>query len=159
VAITPAAGAQEKVAVGLVKIATKTGLLDLDSEPRGDVYIGGRRIGPAPVRRIKLPAGPVLVQVRNKKLGLSKSLRLEVPAGGHVSRRVVFRKGQVVFNVAPWADVYLGKKKLGTTPMPPISLYEGTYAIKLANEELGVERVVHVSVKSGKLKKVVERLQ
>jgi hypothetical protein len=159
VAITPAAGAHEKVTVALAKMPPTTGLLDLDSEPRGDVYIAGRRIGPAPVRRIKLPAGPVMVQVRNKKLGLSKTLRLDVPAGGHLSRRVVFRKGQVVFNVAPWADVYLGKKKLGTTPMPPISLYEGTYAITLVNKELGVERVIHVPVKSGKLKKVLERLQ
>jgi serine/threonine-protein kinase len=160
VKVTPAAGEQREVAIALAKAsAASTGLLDIDSEPRGDVYIGGRRIGPAPVRRYKLPAGSVVVQVKNKKLGLSKSLKLDIPAGGHVQRRVVFRKGQVIFNVAPWADVYLGKKKLGTTPMPPISLYEGTYAIKLVNDELGVERVVYVSVKSGKLKKVVEKLR
>ncbi|MFC1611202.1 protein kinase [Myxococcota bacterium] len=157
--ITPAAGDQMEVTIPLNKAVGKTGLLDLDSEPRTEVTIAGRRAGSTPVRRHKLPAGTVVIQLRNRKLGLSKTLRLEIASGEILRRRVVFKKGQLVFDVRPWADVYLRGKKLGTTPMPPISLYEGTYAIRLVNEELGVERVVQVSVKSGKLRKVAEKLR
>jgi hypothetical protein len=148
------------VAVSLSKpTVTRVGYLDLESEPRADATIGGRRVGSTPIRRYRLAAGPVVIQLRNTKLGLSKTLRLNIGAGETLRRRVVFRKGQVAFDVRPWADVYLGGRKLGTTPFPPISLYEGTYAVKLVNRDLGVERVVQVSVKSGKLKKVFEQLR
>ena len=39
--------------------ANRTGFLDIDSEPRGDVYVGGRKVGAAPVRRVPVPAGTV----------------------------------------------------------------------------------------------------
>ena len=43
--------------------------------------------------------------------------------------------------------------------MPPVSLYEGTYAIRLVNPDLGVERVVQVTVRAGKTKKIIEKMR
>ena len=43
--------------------------------------------------------------------------------------------------------------------MPPVSLYEGTYAIKLVNPEMGVEKTIQVTVRGGKTKKVVEKMK
>ncbi|OGQ89445.1 MAG: hypothetical protein A2289_07515 [Deltaproteobacteria bacterium RIFOXYA12_FULL_58_15] len=138
---------------------SKTGFVDIHSEPRTEVYIGGKRVGLTPIRRYELPVGPVVVDLRNIKLGLRKTLRLDVVPSEVLSRRVVFRKGQVVFDARPWADVYLGRRKLGTTPMAPVSLFEGTYAIRFVNERLGVERVVQVSVKPGKTRRIVQKLR
>ncbi|HSI05968.1 MAG TPA: serine/threonine-protein kinase, partial [Myxococcota bacterium] len=42
-------------------------------------------------------------------------------------------KGHVAFDVRPWADVYLGGQQLGTTPMAPIELAEGSYTFTLVN--------------------------
>jgi hypothetical protein len=160
VTFTPVAGEGNSVSIPLVPAkAGDVGLLDLDSEPRADVYINDRRIGPTPLRRQELPAGTVVVQLKNSRLGLAKTLRLDIPPGETLRRRVVFRKGQVAFDVRPWADVYLGKKKLGTTPMPPVSLYEGSYAFRLVNDDLGVERTVQVTIKGGKVKKIQEKLK
>ncbi|MBI5511583.1 MAG: serine/threonine protein kinase [Deltaproteobacteria bacterium] len=152
--------AKTSVSVPLTAVASEaTGQLDLDSEPNAEVLVNERVVGSTPIRRLTLPAGPAIIKLRNSKLGVTKTLRLEVVAGDTVRRRVTFGKGQVVFDIKPWADVYLGGKKLGTTPMPPVSLYEGTYAVKLVNPELAVERVLQVTVRPGKSKRVTERLR
>ncbi len=160
VTVVPAAEQRNTVVVPLIAAkAGDLGRLDLDADPKSDVYLGDRRLGSTPLRQVELPAGSTLVQVRNTKLGLSKTLRLDIAPGETLRRKVVFRKGQVAFDVRPWADVYLGKRKLGTTPMPPVSLYEGTYAFRLVNSELGAERTVQVVVKGGKTRKVLEKLR
>jgi hypothetical protein len=139
--------------------ATGTGLLTLESWPKTDVFIGGRKVGSTPLRRHAMPAGRVLVQLKHARMGLSKTLQLTIPADETLHRKVSFKKGSVLFDVRPWADVYLRRKKLGTTPMPPVTLYEGTYAIRLVNPELGVEKTIQVTVRGGKSKKVVEKMR
>jgi eukaryotic-like serine/threonine-protein kinase len=158
--VTPEAGKKTAVDVGLTALAGHgSGLLDLDSEPTAEVSIDGRVMGNTPLRKLSLPAGPVVVKIHSNKLGVSKTIKLAIVKGETLQRNVVFGKGQLVFDVRPWADVYMGGKKLGTTPMPPVSLYEGTYAIKLVNSELGIERVVQATVRAGKTKKVIEKMR
>ncbi|MEE8408433.1 MAG: serine/threonine-protein kinase [Myxococcota bacterium] len=161
ITVLPEEGKRQDVEIPLeeVRVSTGLGYLELTSSPNTDVLIGGKKIGSTPLRRYQLPAGPVVVQLRHPRMNLSKTLKLTIPDNGILTKRVVFRKGQVLFDVRPWAEVYLGRKKLGTTPMPPVSLYEGTYAFKLVNSELGVEKIVQVSVRPGKPRRVIERMR
>jgi hypothetical protein len=66
-----------------------------------------------------------------------------------VKKKVVFAKGKLVIDVQPWADVYLGAKKLGTTPFPPREFYEGTYTLKLVNAEIGALHNLTAIVQAG----------
>ncbi len=61
----------------------------------------------------------------------------------------MLKKGKLAFDIQPWADVYLGSKKPGTSPFAPQELYEGSYAVKLVNSELGALRNVTATVKPG----------
>lgn len=135
------------------------GFLTLDSDPKADIYIGDRKVGSTPIKGLQVASGTLLLELRNSRLGLNKTLRLDIAPGASVSRRVSFKKGQVIFDIRPWADVYLSGKKIGTTPMAPMNLYEGTYAVKLVNPDLGTEKVVQVAVRAGKTKKVVEKMK
>ncbi len=53
-------------------------------------------------------------------------------------------KGRVVFRVRPWAEIRIGKKNYGTTPIDPIRLVAGTYRIKLKWEDKTITKTVRV---------------
>lgn len=55
--------------------------------------------------------------------------------------------GRVSVRVNPWAEVFLGGKSLGVTPLEsPIELPAGRQTLTLKNTELGVERKVTITV-------------
>lgn len=68
-------------------------------------------------------------------------------------------KGRVAFIIEPWAQVYLGERHLGTTPMAPITLQEGHYDFRLVSPDTGHEKTVSVNVTANKTSKVVENLR
>jgi hypothetical protein len=68
-------------------------------------------------------------------------------------------KGRLVVDVDPWADVYVQGKKLGTTPLQPTLLDEGTYTLELRNPVQQTSRLVSVRVVAGKLAKVYATLR
>ncbi len=57
--------------------------------------------------------------------------------------------GTISFRVRPYADVFLGKKKLGTTPFGSVELPVGTYVFTLVNAELGVRKPAKATVSAG----------
>jgi hypothetical protein len=56
--------------------------------------------------------------------------------------------------VSPWAEVYIGSRMLGTTPLASTPLTEGTYTIRLRNPELGREKKLFVTVRPGETVRV-----
>jgi hypothetical protein len=65
--------------------------------------------------------------------------------------RLVPRPGRVALRVNPWAEVFIGPRRLGVTPLEPIELPAGTVTFTLKNPQLGVTRVVSTKVSAGKL--------
>ncbi len=57
--------------------------------------------------------------------------------------------GKVTVRVNPWAEVWLGNKKLGVTPIDPVEVPAGTATFVLKNSQLGVTRKVTVKVPPG----------
>jgi hypothetical protein len=68
-------------------------------------------------------------------------------------------KGTVLFVVLPFADVSVGKKPLGQTPLPPQEMYEGTYEVSFSNPSLQKTEVKQVKVTAGKETTVKINLQ
>jgi serine/threonine-protein kinase len=58
--------------------------------------------------------------------------------------------GTLTLKIRPWANVWVNKKKVGTTPLPPLSLKAGKHTVKLVNDELKVTRTQTVVVEAGK---------
>jgi hypothetical protein len=124
------------------------GVLELDSRPAAQVMYQRRSLGKTPAR-LRLPVGRVELTLVNAELALTRKVEVEVPSRGVGSKEITFEKGKLAADVKPWADVYVGARKLGTTPLAPRELYEGTYVVKLVNSELGAIKEVKVTVAPG----------
>ncbi|OJH35504.1 serine/threonine-protein kinase [Cystobacter ferrugineus] len=58
--------------------------------------------------------------------------------------------GKVEFRIWPYATVWLDGKRLGETPLAPVSLSAGRHTVKLLNEELGKNVTQQIEVRAGK---------
>jgi serine/threonine-protein kinase len=122
--------------------------LSLKSSPAADVYQGATRLGRTPLSA-RLPPGKVTLRFVNVAEDLNCERTLEVDKGGG-EQSVSFSKGKLAFSLEPWADVYLGDKKLGTTPIAPREFYEGKLVFRFVNSEEGAIKSATVSVSPGK---------
>lgn len=138
--------------------AANTGGISITSEPPAEVLIDGASAGRSPVRVIGLPPGEISVQLRNPELGINKTTKLDVVAGETTNHHFQVKKGRVSIEVTPWAKVFVDGRFVGTTPMEPLSLFEGAHVVRLVNRDIGVKRVVRVRVQPGKSASVVEDL-
>lgn len=136
------------VARGGGKASHALGTLQLSSNPVAEVLYQRKAMGKTPAK-LRLPVGKVELVLVNRELSLTRKVEVEVPRSGMGTREIAFGKGKLAADVKPWADVYVGAKKLGTTPFAPRELYEGTYTVKLVNSDLGAIKEVQVTVTPG----------
>jgi serine/threonine protein kinase len=68
-------------------------------------------------------------------------------------------KGTVDFRALPYAEVFMGDKKIGVTPFKPIELPEGHYRFRLANTETGKSETREVDVSAGQKRTVIVDLR
>lgn len=136
--------------------AGKVFTVQLSSTPAADVSVDGKPKGRTPVT-LKLPAGAHKLQFTDAAAQLNVSESLNVAKDSSESFK--FEKGKLAFNVEPWAHVYLLGKRVGTTPMRPLELYEGNYKVRLWNDETGKEREKMVRVKPNQTEVVKESLE
>jgi serine/threonine protein kinase len=135
-----------------------TGEVEISSSPPADLFHGTRNLGRTPTT-VKLPAGKVALTFVNRELDLRQTASVNVETNGKTRASFAFRKGKIAADATPWADVYIGEKKLGTTPLAPREVYEGSYTLRLVNSELGAIKAVKVVVEAGKTTVVRERLE
>ncbi len=86
-------------------------------------------------------------------------MSVQVEAKGRTQSSFTFRKGKLAADATPWADVYIGDRKLGTTPLAPREVYEGSYTLRLVNSELGAIKTKKVVVEPGKTTVVREAME
>jgi serine/threonine-protein kinase len=135
-----------------------TGEVEISSTPPADLFLGAKRLGRTPTT-VKLPVGKVALTFVNRELDLRQTASVNVETKGKTRASFAFRKGKIAADATPWADVYIGEKKLGTTPLAPREVYEGSYTLRLVNSELGAIKAVKVVVEAGKTTVVRERLE
>ena len=62
----------------------------------------------------------------------------------------VVKMGKLTLDTKPWTEVYLGKRKLGITPLLGIELPAGRHKLKVVNKGRGINETLNVVVKAGK---------
>ena len=137
---------------------SKKGILDFETDPATTVSLDGRRLGTTPLRNVDVSAGTHTLELQSPQFGFVKTLELSVRAGDRTRQHLVLRKGKVALDVKPWADVYVSGRKVGTTPLAPLWLYEGNYSIRLVNPDTGVEKKIQISVSPDAVVKISEQL-
>jgi len=130
----------------------KQGYLNVTVNVPCDVLVDGQRIGPAPVRRHLIAAGPHQVRLVNEDEWLDKKFRVLIKAGESVDRPLQLRKGRLTFAALPGTEIFIGKRKLGQTPMQAVSLFEGKYTFRVVDSQLGKSKTITEMVEAGKNK-------
>ncbi|HEX8703604.1 MAG TPA: serine/threonine-protein kinase, partial [Myxococcaceae bacterium] len=123
--------------------------VQISSTPPADLFLGAKKLGRTPTT-VKLPLGKVALTFVNRELDLRQTASVNVDTKGKQQASFAFGKGKIAADASPWADVYIGDKKLGTTPLAPREVYEGSYTLRLVNNELGAIKEVRVVVAAGK---------
>ena len=82
-----------------------------------------------------------------------------IKRGGRHRLRVVPKKGTLVVRVRPWALVTLDGRRMGTTPIPAIKLFEGPHVIVLENNKIGARMGRRIVIRGGQEKVLKVRLQ
>ncbi|HYV48296.1 MAG TPA: serine/threonine-protein kinase [Myxococcaceae bacterium] len=123
--------------------------LVVDSVPAGRVKINGRELGKTPRTLTSLPAGAVLVEVYDPDLPFSKQQLMTLSPGDNGLRRFVIAKEPVELKIYPQAKVNIDGRDVGLSPLPAISLYEGTHRIRLTYVGTSVETESEFVVKAG----------
>ncbi len=54
--------------------------------------------------------------------------------------------GKLTFDTVPWTEVFLGTRKLGTTPLVEVELPAGTHQLRLVNHEAQIDRRYEVVI-------------
>jgi hypothetical protein len=90
---------------------------------------------PVPVAVVTPPVDPVKPPVT--KAAAPPRKKAPVEAGG-----------KLTLKTTPWTTVYLGKKKLGDTPLISVPLPPGKHTLRLVNPETNAETSIEVEIKS-----------
>jgi len=132
----------------------KPGFLSITVEPPCDVYIDGKGIGISPIASHPVPPGSHNVRIVSRKDWLDRSYKVFIESEKSVERSFTFRQGKLTFVALPGTEIFIGKRKLGQTPMPPVALYEGEYLFRVVDSQLGKEKMQRETVVAGKAKMV-----
>ena len=76
-----------------------------------------------------------------------------------IARPKKSRPGYLRLDTAPWSEVYLGKHKLGITPLLGAKLSAGTHRLTLKNPQLNITKSINVTIRPGKTTSVFRELQ
>ena len=144
-------------------------LLSVESQPTGcAVAVDGKLVkGKTPLSGLELPAGRHQVAVACKghkrevkktsaKPGQEVSLAFAPTIKGKrpikpVVKPVSKKPGRLTLSTKPWTEIYLGKKKLGMTPLLNIELKPGSHKLTAVNEARGIRKSITVVIKPGEL--------
>jgi serine/threonine protein kinase len=122
----------------------------IEASPPAQIKVNGRRAGFSPVYLRNLEPGPARVKVYDSIRGFSKEQIFLLKPGDNGVKRITVGIGTLEFRLPPSTTVILDGRNLGRTPLAPLSLYEGMYALRLENSELDKSLSVPVEIEAGK---------
>jgi serine/threonine protein kinase len=134
------------------------GRIRVTCTPPVKVFWRGRALGRTPLTAT-VTSGRQRLTLRNAKLGIRVGRTVRVKPGGQTVLDTRVGQGVLVVKARPWAHVDLDGKRVGTTPIRPIRLYEGQHQVKLTNTDKNQTQTVRVVIKPGEVTKIVRRFQ
>jgi len=137
-------------------VKTRKGSLHVQTRPPTEVFVDGRSQGRTPwAAPIQLAAGSYVVEMRDAKVGIRYSQKVDLKPGGSVTVDKSFGRGALQVFALPFGEVFLDGKSRGLTPLDePISLYEGRHVVRVICERTGKEETQRVTVRAGETKRL-----
>jgi hypothetical protein len=68
------------------------------------------------------------------------------------------RYGRLRMDTEPWSVIYLGKRKLGITPLMGVKLPAGTHKVTAVNKEQGLKKTFKITIRSKKTTTIHKKL-
>lgn len=116
--------------------------------PRGVIWrASGKTVGSG-TGTVSIPDGMGSLQAYDTKTGGTSRVGLS----GGLADYNALGTGRLSLRIFPFASVSIGKKRLGTTPLSPVTLVQGSYTVKLTHEGKRVSR--KITVKAGSVTKL-----
>jgi serine/threonine-protein kinase len=113
-----------------------------------------------PKPEIKKPEAPkpktTKPKVTKPKVTKPKVTKPKPPKRKVVKRRT--RYGRLRIDTEPWSVVYVGKRKLGITPIMGVKLPAGTHKVTAVNKEQGLKKTFKITIRSKKTTTVHKKL-
>ena len=118
--------------------------------PAGIQWLGdGSKVLGTGATQLKVPVGTKQIVALDKKRG-GRSI---VPIKGNIADYGALPRAKVHPRANPYADVYLGSEKLGTTPFAPVEVVVGKYTLRFVKGKSEQKRTV--DVKPGDIVRVI----
>ncbi len=151
-------------------------IFKVNSKPAGcKVIVDGKALsGTTPIKELKLPADKSH-QVTVRCAGYRKEVKRAKAAAGETvalafSPRKLKRRpprpkprtvkmGKLRIKTKPWSEIYLGKKKLGITPLLGVELPAGTHTLTAINKARKLKKTIRVTILPGKTTTVKRNLE
>lgn len=102
--------------------------LSVSTSPELDILVDGKKVGRGSAT-VTVSPGKHSVRALDRSLGIDVKRRVRVGAGKTERVGIEVGKGSLVLDAPPGCDVFVDGKKVGRTPLGPLSLYEGTRRI------------------------------
>ena len=145
--------------------------LAIECNPKATIILDGTQVGSTPYTAEGLSLGEhqlvlrapgyleqkraVTVRTAGERLQLVLALEKEAPpvvdAGAAAAAAVVkTANGKLNLRTTPWTSVFLGKRKLGDTPLVGVTLPAGSHVLRVSNPEAGVESSIEITIQANR---------
>jgi hypothetical protein len=104
------------------------------------IFEGGRLVGSTETDRIMVAAGRHQFDLVNETLGYRVTRVVQVPAGKVATVGIDLPNGTVNLNAQPWAEVWIGDRRIGETPIGNLSLPIGPHEVTFRHPQFGEKR-------------------
>ena len=113
------------------------GWVAISSSIEMDVWTGGERLGSTADERLALAAGSHQIEVVNEQLRFRTTISMEVAPGEVTDHTLELPDGHLRIDGPPGADVWVGGRLIGHTPLSDTPIAMGTHDVVVRHPALG----------------------
>lgn len=117
------------------------GWLTVKTPVVAQVRLAGNVVGTTASERIRMPAGRHEIELVNESRAYRRRSAVQIVPGKVTSLNVQKpANGIVSLNATPWAEVWVGGRRLGETPLANVTLPAGNHEVIFRHPEFGEKR-------------------
>ena len=147
--VTVAQGAAATVMISMnPRSEFESGSLAIKSPIPVQIRERGELLGTSEASSLLLSTGRHNLELINPELNFRAQRTVDIQAGRTASLELTVPNGTLSINAIPWAEVWIGTRPLGETPIANVAVPVGTHELVFRHPELG-ERRQSIVVRGG----------